>query len=880
MLKNRMFYGVKLILAMMLAIPILWTGNATRATADGTGVNTNLSGWATSGDAGTLTNSADGKLLTSGGNFFALSTTTANDFTYETDVTIRQFQGSGALVFRSNNSGWGSYMLQIDPVGGRIRLKDANGDRELGVYSVSLAANTTYHLKVRAVGSALQVYWGSSATPVISINDNAYTGGYLGVQVWNSSMLFQNIIMTPDSITPTATPTATATPTTPPVYTNLSGWGTSNLKSCMSRGEWTLNQNIVKGVGSANAEATCIADSVTSDFVFEGDVTVDSQAPQAVAGLMFRSDRDGTNGYILRIRPSDHTVTLLKKHGDTETVIQSKSGIPLKTGNKHHIEITAIGSNLTVYVDGYSAEKIVAQDADFLSGYAGMTVKNGAAYFQDVYLTPYSNYYTELYRPQYHFTDTRGWASDPNGLVYFEGEYHLFHQDGGQWAHAISTDLLHWKQMPLALKWNHLGHIWSGSTVADLTNASGLFGDSGGKGLIAYYTSFNPNKPNGNQKIGAAYSKDKGRTWVYYGDDAIVPNPGGINGSWDFRDPKVVRDDVNNRWIMVVSGGDHIRFFTSTDLLHWTWTDNFGYSQYIRGGVWECPDLFQLAVDGNANNKKWVLMISTGGNPNTQGSSAEYFIGQVTADGKFVNDNLPGKVLLTDFGKENYAGMSFYNTPDNRRITMGWMSNWDYPFSFPTEGWKGQLTIPRELSLKTVNGNVILAQNPISELSSLRGTDFSVNNVSVTPQSGNILGKVNGNAYEIVVELQLPNSGAATEFGFRLREGGGQKTVVGYRSTDNKMFIDRSASGRTDFASNFTTLHEAVVQPVNGVVRMHILVDESSLELFGNDGAVVFSDIILPDSTSSGMSFYASGGTVVVKSLHVYSLKNTWRSSM
>ncbi|MFD1909884.1 hypothetical protein ACFSQ7_46845 [Paenibacillus rhizoplanae] len=117
-------------------------------------------------------------------------------------------------------------------------------------------------------------------------------------------------------------------------------------------------------------------------------------------------------------------------------------------------------------------------------------------------------------------------------------------------------------------------------------------------------------------------------------------------------------------------------------------------------------------------------MISTGGNPNTQGSSAEYFIGQVTADGKFVNDNLPGKVLLTDFGKENYAGMSFYNTPDNRRITVGWMSNWDYPFSFPTEGWKGQLTIPRKLSLKTVNGNVILAQNPISELSSLRGTDF------------------------------------------------------------------------------------------------------------------------------------------------------------
>ncbi|OAS21824.1 GH32 C-terminal domain-containing protein [Paenibacillus oryzisoli] len=859
--------GLQVWNSSMLFQNIIMTPEST--TPNTPNVNTNLSGWATSGDAGTLTNSADGKLLTSGGNYFALSTTTANNFTYEADVTIRQFQGVGALVFRSNNSGWGSYMLQIDPGGSRIRLKDANGDRELGVYSVSLAINTAYHLKVRAVGSTLQVYWGNNATPVINVNDTAYNGGCLGVQVWNSSMLFQNIIMTPDS----------TTPNNPPVNTNLSGWVNSNLKGWTSTGEWTLNSNVVKGVGSANAEATIIADSVASDFVFVGDVTVDSGAPQAVAGLMFRTDREGTNGYMLRIRPSDHTVTLLKKHGNTETVIQSKSGIPLSTGNKHHIEITAEGSNLTVYVDGYSAEKIVAQDADFKSGYAGMTVTNGAAYYQNVYLTPYSDYYTETYRPQYHFTDARGWASDPNGLVYFEGEYHLFHQDGGQWAHAISTDLLHWKQMPFALTWNNLGHIWSGSAVADVTNASGLFGDSGGKGLIAYYTSHHPDKPNGNQKIGAAYSKDKGRTWVYYGDDAIVPNPGGIDGNWDFRDPKVVRDDVNNRWIMVVSGGDHIRFYTSTDLLHWTWTDNFGYSQYIRGGVWECPDLFQLAVDGNANNKKWVLMISTGGNPNTQGSSAEYFIGQVTAEGKFVNDNLPGKVLLTDSGKENYASMSFYNTPDNRRITLGWMSNWDYPFSFPTEGWKGQLTIPRELSLKTVNGNVILAQNPISELSSLRGTDFSVNNVSVTPQSGNILRTVNGKAYEIDVELQLPNSGAATEFGFRLREGGGQKTVVGYRSTDNKMFINRSASGRTDFATNFTTLHEAVVQPVNGVVRMHILVDESSVELFGNDGAVVFSDIILPDSSSNGMSFYASGGTVVVKALHVYSLKNTWRST-
>ncbi|MBW5449249.1 DUF1080 domain-containing protein [Cohnella sp. CFH 77786] len=985
-------------------------------------VITNLSGWATSGDEGTVTNSTYGMQLTSGGNFFALSTTTAEDFTYEADVTLRQFSGVGALVFRSNDNGWGSYMLQIDPGGSRIRLKDANGDRELGVYGVSLAANETYHLKMKAVGSTLKVYWGNNAAPVIEANDTAYTGGYLGLQVWNSSMLFQNIFVNDLKAS------------FPGVNSNLSGWQkresgsvtsdkegmllssdanvmalsetksndlnyeadlmlksqnavgslifrsddsgrnaymvqldlkaqkirlldandrhpnrlwieknvtlaanqiyhlrvkaeqshiqvyfdgkydplivaddgeyshgrlglhafngsvqfqniwigdlTSNLNGWTSTGDWTPNLNGVKGVGTANAEATRIAGSVANDFVFEGDVTVDSSMPEAAAGLMFRSDREGTNGYILRIQPSAQTVTLLKKHGDAETEIQSESGIPLAAGKKHHIEITAEGSNITVYVDGYSAKRISAEDADFSSGYAGLTVTNGTAYFQNVYLTPYSDYYDETYRPQYHYSPARGSAADPNGLVYFEGEYHLFHQDGGQWAHAVSTDLIHWKRMPIALQWNNMGHIWSGSAVADLTNASGLFGDSGGKGLIAYYTSYNPDKRGGNQKIGLAYSKDKGRTWEYYGDDAVVPNPGGLNGDWDFRDPKVVRDEDNDRWIMVVSGGDHIRFFTSTDLLHWTWTDNFGYGTYIRGGVWECPDLFQLAVDGNADHKKWVLMISTGSNPATQGSSAEYFVGQVTAEGKFVNDNPPGKVLQTDIGKDFYASMSFYNAPDNRRIMLAWMTNWDYPFSFPTDGWKGQMTIPRELSLKTVDGNIVLAQNPVSELDSLRGTDFTVKDVSVSPKSGNILGTVSGTAYEIVAELQLPDSGAASEFGFRLREGGEQKTVVGYRRTDNKMFVDRSASGRTDFTANFTTLHEAAVQPVNGVVKMHIFVDESSLEVFGNGGAAVFSDIILPDSARSGMSFYASGGTVVVKSLHVYSLKNTWRSSV
>lgn len=306
---------------------------------------------------------------------------------------------------------------------------------------------------------------------------------------------------------------------------------------------------------------------------------------------------------------------------------------------------------------------------------------------------------------------------------------------------------------------------------------------------------------------------------------------------------------------MVVSGGDHIRFFTSENLIDWTLTDTFGYGSYIRGGVWECPDLFPLPVDGNASNMKWVLMLSSGANPKTNGSDAEYFIGDLTPEGKFVNDNPAGTVLRTDYGKEMYASTSFANAPNGRRIILAWMTNWDYPFSFPTSPWKGELTVPRELSLKTTADGLRLAQAPIAELETLRGAPFSVTDTSVSEDTDNILASSFGNAYEIEAELELPQRGAASEFGFLLREGGDQRTAIGYRAGDGTLFIDRSASGRTDFSSKFSTLHEAHVPVVNSTLKVRILVDQSSIEVFAADGTAVFSDVIFPGAARSGMSF-------------------------
>ncbi|MFI2856245.1 GH32 C-terminal domain-containing protein [Paenibacillus sp. JSM ZJ436] len=815
--------------------------------------DTNLTGWHIQGK-GKLEDTSEGIFLTSDPkeNVMALSETASDDFIYEADVMIRDMKADATLVFRSNEDGWNSYMLQIVPSAGVIRLRDAgSGEGELKEErQVTVKEGEIYHLKVKAEGSSLKVYWGNQYKPVIDVQDTAYRTGKLGLHVWDGSALFQNIMVS-----------------------DLKG----NLGPAVTNtGLWQPDLRGIKGTAVNQIRSQQVFTKQAADFVYEGNISL---LHDSVAALTFRASADGVKGYkaVLAKEGDQVRVNLMK---DSRTMIASSyRTYPSQPGAKHHVEIKAAGNRIQVFLDGYTPAAIDVTDKAYTNGNAGITVIQGTAYFQDTYMTEASQYYTEKYRPQYHYTPIRGSASDPNGLVYFEGEYHLFHQDGGTWAHAVSTDMLNWKRLPTALPWNDHGHVWSGSAVADLSNASGLFGDSGGKGLIAYYTSFNPDGPNGNQRIGLAYSKDRGRTWEYSKERPIVIENPGKNGEdpggWDFRDPKVVRDDENNRWVMVVSGGDHIRFFTSTNLVDWTLTDNWGYGDYVRGGVWECPDLFQLSVDGTSQ-KKWVLMISTGANPKTGGSDAEYFVGQLTADGKFMNDNPAGKVLRTDFGKEFYASMSFANMPDHRRVMMAWMTNWDYPFAFPTIHWKGELTIPREVSLVTTNEGIRLAQSPINELESLRTPLYSAANKVLSPSSQNLLKGVISGAYEIEAEVEIPAGSKVTEFGFNVREGAVEKTIVAYKPGESKVFVDRSDSGVTDFSSQFSTRHDAHMQAENRRIKLRILVDESSVEVFGNGGKVVFSEVIFPDPASRGMSVYTKGGSVKIISLAVNQLGSVW----
>ncbi|CAH1212628.1 hypothetical protein PAECIP111892_03788 [Paenibacillus auburnensis] len=820
-----------------------------------TNLNSNLTGWYVAGK-GRMENTAEGLLLTSDPqeNVLALSQTTADDFIYEADVMIKEGEPDATLLFRSSKDGQQAYMLQIIPQAGIIRLRDADGGegRLKEERQVPLVQGEIYHLKVKAEGSSLRVYWGNQYKPVIDMEDSAYHSGQLGLQVWDGAALFQNITVS-----------------------DLKG----NLETVLaSTGQWQPDLSGKKGISANQSKALLIYNKPAADLVYEGQI---SFPDDGTAGLAFRSSADGLSGYEASLVKEGDQLRVRLTQANGKVIASSARTYPSRAGAKHAVEVQAKGERIQIFVDGYTPAAIDVTDSSYTNGNAGLVVNSGTAYFQNTYVTEASSYNNEKYRPQYHYTPMRGSVSDPNGLVYFAGEYHLFHQDGGTWAHAVSKDMLNWKRLPIALPWNDYGHVWSGSAVADLNNASGLFTDSGGQGLIAYYTSFNPDAFNGNQRIGLAYSKDQGRTWAYAKDRPIViENPGRSGedpGGWDFRDPKVVRDEGNNRWVMVVSGGDHIRFFTSTNLLDWTLTDNWGYGTYVRGGVWECPDLFPLTVQGTAE-KKWVLMISTGANQATGGSDAEYFVGSLTAEGKFVNDNPAGTVLRTDFGKEFYASMSFSDMQDGRRVMLAWMSNWDYPFAFPTLGWKGELTIPREVTLVKTSDGIRLAQSPVKELESLRSALYSASNKDISPSSQNLLKGMTSGAYEIEAEVEIPAGSSVSEFGFNLREGAAQKTVVGYKPGVSTVFVDRSLSGITDFSSLFSTRHETQALTESGRIKLRILVDESSVEVFVNGGKSVFSDVIFPDPASRGMSFYTKGGNVKMVSLKVYKLASVWNS--
>jgi len=297
------------------------------------------------------------------------------------------------------------------------------------------------------------------------------------------------------------------------------------------------------------------------------------------------------------------------------------------------------------------------------------------------------------FRPVYHYTPASGNLADPNGLIFHQGEYHLFHQQDGAWAHAVSPDMVRWERLGTALEHDALGLAMSGSCVDDGANTSGLVP---GGGMVAIYTS-----TEGGEAQSLAYSTDRGRSWKRYDGNPVIPN----EGRKDFRDPKVFWHEPTKSWVMVVSLGDRIAVYRSGDLRSWAHASDFGEGKGSHAAVWECPDLFPID-DVSTGQTRWVLTMSIGDNNETHGSTAQYFIGDFDGSTFFPEDD---RIRFTDAGQDFYAAQTFEKV-EGRRIWLGWMGNWAYPYSMPTEGWKNQMSIPRELTLTTRDGVRLLRQ--------------------------------------------------------------------------------------------------------------------------------------------------------------------------
>ena len=494
----------------------------------------------------------------------------------------------------------------------------------------------------------------------------------------------------------------------------------------------------------------------------------------------------------------------------------------------------------------------------------------------------------ELYRPNYHFTPKVGWMNDPNGMFHYNGYYHVYYQhypDGNKWGpmhwgHAISTDMVEWKEQPIALYPDDLGYIFSGSAVVDLKNTSG-FGTGGQVPIIAMFTYHNMEieKANGidveSQAI--AYSLDEGLTWTKYSGNPVIKNP----GIRDFRDPKLSWNEEHKKWVMVLAAQDKVMFYGSKDLKNWELLSDFGKELNreigTHGGVWECPDLFPVPVEGT-DETKWVLYVSVNpGGPNG-GSATQYFIGdfdgtKFTMDKDFETVLNKGQNFWIDFGKDNYAGVTFSNVTSKNggKFYMGWMSNWEYANEVPTETWRSAMTVAREIKLIKDADSYRLAFKPVDEIDAYKGAKYKKENIAVNGELV-LINSEKINFSRAAMNFNISDI-KKDSFTFKLSNKQGDELLFGYNGIDDTFYIDRNKSGKTGFSDTFSN-KKSVAKRISGSKMLSgtILLDKTSIELFFDEGSTVMTEIFFPNAPFETFSIETVNQDFVLDLLEVNQL--------
>lgn len=475
----------------------------------------------------------------------------------------------------------------------------------------------------------------------------------------------------------------------------------------------------------------------------------------------------------------------------------------------------------------------------------------------------------EKYRPAYHHTPLYGWMNDPNGMFYKDGRWHLYYQwnpygskwQNMTWGHSSSADLVRWEHHPAAIEANGLGTVFSGSSVVDSANTAGFGSDA----VVALYTSADVS-----QTQSLAHSSDGGMTFEIYPGNPVLTLES------EARDPNMFWDADNGRWVMSLAHAlDHeMLFFTSPDLKEWTLQGSFGKGIGAQDGVWECPDLFRLKVDGSGE-EKWVLVCNINPGGPFGGSATQYFTGDF--DGKtFIADTdaegaIPTKWM--DYGKDHYATVSWSDAPDNRRVLIGWMSNWQYAGEVPTMQYRSANTLPREAGLfRAPDGQLYLSSSPVAELAALRDKpSVSVRNKPAGGNGRNFpLPGSNGGACEILLDIDSRKAGSVD---ITISNNDGESALLCYDAKAHTMSFDRRRSGLTDFSQDFPTVTTAPTFETDGKLSLRIFIDRSSIEVFGNGGKTVMTNLVFPTVPYSSVSVSAKGGNARIENLKIYPIK-------
>ena len=479
--------------------------------------------------------------------------------------------------------------------------------------------------------------------------------------------------------------------------------------------------------------------------------------------------------------------------------------------------------------------------------------------------------YDQPYRPQVHFSPRKNWTNDPNGLVYFRGEYHLFFQYNPfgdtwghmSWGHAVSRDLLHWHELPVAIPEADGVAIFTGSVVVDRGNTSGFCG-SGSECLVAVYTGNHETATEHNQAQNLAYSRDSGRTWTKYAGNPVLD----LHLA-NFRDPSVFWDEQARHWVMAVSlPTEHkVRLYASPDLKRWTPLSEFGPIGDVAGD-WECPDLLRVPANDGKSGDLWALKVGLNPGAPQGGSGEQYFLGQF--DGKtFRQSKEPGASGWTNYGKDDYCAISYNGLPRGHKpVLIGWMNDWQYADKLPTSPWRGQMSLPRQIGWFKDAAGLALTQEPVivplrEDGGRALGTVLSADRQSM------VLDQV---PYEVDLQFGHPSE---ANFGVRLYSDEQHWTEIGFDRQKSEFYVDRTKSGAA-IASNFPA---RTVAPLVGSrpYDLRLVVDRSSIEAYAQSGTIAMTNLIYPSSRTNKIQFFSGSGKPVAVKGESWKLRSIWK---